>query len=466
MSRLTNLELNDLNTTTEPKRCLLLQDFTSALFNDEISREVAITRFKIPITMMDLMLIDNTDDPDYMIQFEADILVTPLVQTYTNLGTAYLQKTSINRILSPNDFIEYCNRALARAHRDVMRFFTSFIKDNSFSAGSFKTGVTTERNIAISSVGTTQCYYIKLILDGFTVVTQSLNEVNLVNIDLKSPSGISCRVASSVLLESNKVYIFENGGIISYGYAKLNNNTLDATYTITPMESFLKFKDQAIDGNWKLVITTPGLGSIDITINAQLQVSTPANGSNYRFPNQPPIVDFDSDGFISWHIPERFLYNDFRIKLGNKLKSILSYHKIAHSSGYMKFPILTFASTLDQIVTLKQEANRLYNIVEPERIQISLFGMNIDRDLNNDLNPSTAITSFLLPSDEVIKFTELSYNTDASVKPYRRYRLQNMNNLNRFTISVEVVYKNGLRRDLYMEANASFNLMLSFFEVS
>ena len=466
MSRLTNLELNDLNTGSESKRCILLQDFTSALFNDDIPREVAITRFKIPITLMDLMIIDNSNDPDYMIQFEADILVTPLVQTYTNLGTAYLQSTTINRILSPNDFIEYVNRALARAHRDVMRFFTSFRKNHSFSAGRFRTGHTTERNLAISAAGLTQCYYVKLVLDGFTVINQSGNEVNLVNIDLKSPSGVSCRVASSVLLQSGKVYIFENAGINSYSYAKNSDNTLDSTYSITPMESFLKFKEEAIDGNWKLVITTPGLGSIDININAELEVSSPANGSFFRFPNQPPIVDFDSDGFISWHIPERFLFNDFRIKLGNKLNSILSYHKIAHSSGYVKFPILTFSTNLDQIVSLKQEANRLYNIVQPERIQISLFGLNIDRDLNNDLNPSTAITSFLLPSDEVIKFMELSYNTDASVKPYRRYRLQNMTNLNRFTISVEVVYKNGVRRDLYMESGASFNLMLSFFEVS
>ena len=465
MSRLTNLELSTLNTLSVPKRCLLEQEFQSSLFTDEIEREAAITRFKIPITLMDLMLIETENDPDFLIQLENDFLITANTATYTNVGFTYLQPTSRNRILSPSDFIEYVNRGLARAFNNSMGLFTTFYKNHTNTNSSYKTGVNTSRNMSIASAGTTQCSHVKLILNNFTVVTQSANEVNLVNIDLKSPSGLSCRVASCVLLEAGKIYIFENGGINSYSSAKQDNNTLEATYSMTPMESFLKFKDEPINGNWQLLIYTPANGSIDITINSQLEVASPPHNSNFRFSNQPPVVDFDDKGFISWSLPERFLYNDNRIKLGNKLKTVLNYYKVTEDDGYVKFPLLTFSSALDQIITLKQEANRLYNIVQPERLQISLFGMNIDRDFNNDLNPSSAITSFLLPADEVINFTEITYNTDASIKPYRRYKLHNLNNLNRFNISVEIVYKDGKRRELFMESNATFNLMLSIFEI-
>lgn len=467
MSRLLNLELNDINETESNKQCVIEQNLTSSLFSDDISRELAITRFKIPINLMELMNINIVNDPEFLIQFESDILKELEIETFTNTGTTYLMPTSINPIFSPGDFIEYVNRGFARAHRNVITNFISFIKSVTANDLIFNTlgSPVTERNLNISASGTTECYYVKLILDNYRVNSAPPNEIGLVNISLASPGGVVCRIASSVLLEAGKQYVFENGGVLSYSAAKKSDNKLNTTYPIVPMETFLKFKDEAIHGNWKLIITTPGFGSIDITINAQLEVCTPATNANFRYPNQPPIVEFDEKGFIEWHIPERFLHGDFRIKLGARLKTVLSYYKTVPADGYMKFPILAFSSGINGIASFVQESARLYNIVSCERIQISLAGINLDRDLNNNRNPSNAITSFLLPSDEVIHFTEITYNTDASVRPYRRYRLHNSANLNNFKLSVEVIYRDGSRKDLYIEPHSSWNLMLSFFEV-
>ena len=44
---------------------------------------------------MDLMIIETENDPDFLIQIENDFLLTSGVQTYTNLGTTYLQPTSM-----------------------------------------------------------------------------------------------------------------------------------------------------------------------------------------------------------------------------------------------------------------------------------------------------------------------------------------------------------------------------------
>jgi hypothetical protein len=470
MSRLTNLELNDVNENNLAKLCAITQEYQSSLFEDEIPREIAITRFKIPINLMELMIIDQANDPDYLVQFENDISSASLIKNYTNIGTAYMAPTTLLKIYSPGDLVEAVNRAFMRAHRAIISNFTSFIKTSSFSNVGFITGGNTEGNFNISATGLLQTSYVKLTLSNYVLTSTAGQETALCNIDLASPgSSIICRVASAVLLESGKTYVFETGGVYTYSSVKRSDNTFDNSQTISPMESFLKYKNISPDGNWKLIIRTSGNNTIlDIKLSATLEVCATPIGSGvggFRYPNQPPIVDYDEKGFITWSVPEIFLYSDFRIKLGNKLKTILNYYKVTNDDSYVRFPIVVFSDNKDQILTFKQESPRLYNMVQCERLQISLFGFNIDRDSNNDLNPSSAITSFLLPSDEVMNFTEITYNTDSSIKPYRRYRMHS-NNINRFTLSIEVVYKDGLRKPLFIESGSSWGLMLSIFEVS
>ena len=467
MSRLLNLELNDINDGNTAKRCALTQEYNSDLFDDNIPREVAITRFKIPINLMELMIVDNPNDPDYLIQFENDIASQSLIQNYTNIATTNMCPNTVNKIYSPGDLIEAVNRGFARAHRGLLDNFGFFIKSSSFSDVAFITGGNTEGNFNISAIGLLETSYVKLTISNFVLTAAAGQETALCNIMLSSPgSSIQCRVASAVLLQANKTYVFETGGVNTYSAVKRSDNTLDNSFSISPMESFLKFKNISPDGNWKLVIRSSGNETtLDIKLNATLETCTPPLNTSFRFPNQPPLVDYDDKGFITWHLPEQFIYNDFRIKLGNKLKTIFNYYKVAPDDGYVRFPVVAFSDTLNQILTFKQESPRLYNMVQAERIQISLFGFAIDRDVNNDQSPSSAITSFIMPSDDVLGFTEISYSTDASIKPYRRYRIQNTANLNHFSLSVEIVYKDGLRKPLFIETGSTWGLMLSIFEV-
>lgn len=464
--RLMNLELNSYNNSSQPALAIIQQDLSTQLFPDSQNSlyEVSITRFRIPISDMQLMLID--DNSEYYVQIEADVAHTTSSASISNIGTAYLQPTSINTIRSPADFIEYINRALARAHRQLISNFTSFIATTSASSQTFTTASPT-KNVAISLSGATQTYYVKLTFSNYVLNSVTGSEQALVNIDLTSPAGTKVRVAAGFLFEAGKTYVFEDGGIKSYNQSKtgFTGPTLDTSYSITPLSTFLAFHDGTPNGNWVLSVSSCGVNTFSMNLNYSLEVCSPPLAANkFQFPEQPPVIDLDDNGYISWNLTERFLQQNFRIKLGDSIKSILNINKVA-LSNYVEFPVFTLSAALDQIKTIKQEAPKIYGIVQAEKIQISANGLNMDRDLNNDSVPSNAITTFLLPSDRVIDFTEIEYTTDSSIKPWRRYRLNNTSNLNRFTLSVEVVYKNGSRRSLYIEPDHSLNIMLSFFQI-
>ena len=239
-------------------------------------------------------------------------------------------------------------------------------------------------------------------------------------------------------------------------------NTLDNTYDIAPLETFLKFKDESIDGDWSLKITPAGNTAFNMTINISMELSKVPTTSVWKLPNQPPVVNFDSDGFLTWSFPERFLHNNMRIRLGNALKQSLNLNKIA-ISRYVELPIVALSTSLDQIVNFKQECPKLYSIVDVEKIDIILEGISMDRDILNSGSRSNALTSFMIPKDRVLDFTELEFVTDAGVKPWRRYRLDSSVNINSFEVLINAVYKDGTSRALLIEPNHSFNCMLSFF---
>ena len=76
--QLQNLELNLFNSTSDVTPCVIRQDYNSEIFPDSQNAlyELAITRFRIPISTMELMLI--ADNTEHYIQIEADVVHTIL----------------------------------------------------------------------------------------------------------------------------------------------------------------------------------------------------------------------------------------------------------------------------------------------------------------------------------------------------------------------------------------------------
>jgi hypothetical protein len=466
--RLTNLELNFYNNSSTSQLCRLSQTFPSELFPNSQNEtyDMAVTRFRVSITEMDLIIIDDTTD--YTIEIEAPVITTIAEAggadpNYVNRGTANLQLTSINRILSPSDYIEYVNRALARAHRDMLGDWQFASSTVGIDNAGFNSAGTFTRSVSSLITGTTECFYVKMTLDQYQLISTNTYPA-LINIDLINPSGTVARVAAGIVLEPNKKYTFHNGGIRSFNQSlNRETNTLDNTYDIAPLETFLKFKDETLDGNWSIRITPAGLGSFNFTLKFTITLSqVPTVGSTWKLPNQPPVVNFDADGFLTWSFPERFLHNNMRIKLGNALKQSLNLNKIA-LSRYVELPIVTLSDNLDQIVNFKQECPKLYSIVDVEKIDVVVEGISMDRDILNGGSRSNALTSFMIPKDKVIDFTELEFVTDAGTKPWRRYRLDNSTGISSFEVSINAVYKDGTSRALLIEPYHSFNCMLSFF---
>lgn len=466
LDRLTNIELSFHNTKTTPQVCELFQNFDSELFPNSQNDvyDLAITRFRTSITEMDLMIIEDTTD--YSIAIETDIVWEPAPSTYLCAGVSGLQLTNINRILSPGDYVEFVNRALHRCHRNLLngRFLSNVQALTAVNVTLTQSSIT--RTISPSFIGTSKTYYVKLTLSNFSVTSSVEGSRVLVDIDLETPDGKKARVAAAVVLESGKQYRFHNGGIRSFNQAiNREDDTLDTTYDIAPLDSFLKFKDSNPSGDWKLYVRPRGVNTYSIKLTHELEVSSvPGEGLDWELPNQPPSVSFDNAGFLSWSFPERFLYGNMRIKLGNMLKQSLNLNKIA-ISNYIELPVFVLTPALDQIVTFKQEAPKLYSIVDVEKLDIIVEGFSLDRDILNGGARSNALTSFMIPKDDVIQFTEVEYVTDSSIKPWRRYRLDTASGINKFRIAINAVYKSGLSRPLLIEPHHCFNLMLSFFLV-
>ena len=163
--------------------------------------------------------------------------------------------------------------------------------------------------------------------------------------------------------------MFENGGIKSYNQAKtgFTGPTLDTSYSITPLSTFLAYHDSPATGTWVLTVSSCGVNTFSMNLNYTLEVCTPPLAANkFQFPEQPPVIDLDDNGYISWNVTERFLHENMRIKLGNSLKAILNINKIA-LSNYVEFPVFTLTPALDQIKTIRQEAPKIYGIVQAFR---------------------------------------------------------------------------------------------------
>ena len=462
MPKLINLELSLFNNTADNIEAKLIENFNSALLKKADDYELCISRFRLPLTTAPIHKI--TDTTGYEITLESNTLHLATSGGYEQSGSSTLQLTSLNPIYSPTDFKEYVNRCLWRSHRELISNFSAFI-DEVTNTKVFAHN-STDQTMAISLTGATETYNVKLTLDNYSLESAVGGEIPLINVDLVSPSGTICRVASSVLLSENTSYEFTNGGVVAYDAAVSENTiNIDGELTISPKETFLKFKDDAADGNWIVRVSPAGAHSLEVSIRCTLEVcAPPTSAGRFQYPSQPPVVTL-TDNYFSWNIPERFIHSGMRIKLGDKLKQILTLNKYA-ISNYIELPITSISTDIDQIKTFKQEAKKIFMLNQLEKVLIVSNSLPVQRDYTNNEVPSSAIASFILPSDELEEFTEVSYVTDASIKPWRRYRLLTQTELSNFDISAILKYKDGSEEKLYLEPSQSMNVLLSFFEVS
>lgn len=427
--------------------------------------ELCVDRFNCPLTSAQVHKI--TDVSKYTLQLEVNNLHTAGSSNVLCYGDDNLQLTTINPIYSPSDFIEYVNRALARAHRKIIdntTGFSSFV-DTISTVGTNFTHLAGTVNLAATHAGSTTNYYVQLSLSNYVQNSVTAGEVSIINIDLSNPAGTICRVASGVILEGSKTYTFEIGGIMAQEHS---GTTLDNTYSLQPVESFLKFASGTSNGNWVLTVTPAGSNTtLDIDLDITLKVyERPTVSGRYVLPHVPPNISLNSLGYIVWSFHERFLQNSYKVKLGSNLKNILSINKnIDPSSDYLKIPITLLSTAMDQVIDFTAEAAKLYQLNQLKKVLIFSNTLPVTKDRRLSNVPSFALTSFLLPGSELEQFTEVSYVFSGGNKNFRRYRMNGTNELSSFDIIIKLERKDGSVEDLYLQPEESFNALISFYKV-
>lgn len=464
MADMENLDILLYNDTDNLLKAEVRETFQSAFLENPGDYSLAINRFQIPLSNVDILKI--TDNTDYSIQMELDNVHTAAGAGYKTTAIDYLPLTSSYRYLTPRDFVEAINCTFNSVHKKLLDTnFGSFIDSVNSNNLAFQTAGVLSQNIAVSIAGSTSTYGVELTISDFTQVTQVGAEPDLVNIYLQSPIGSSCLVAQGVILLGGS-YSFSDSSVITQPFSE----TLVSNTVYKPIESFLKFKDDNPTGNWVLQIVPSGNNSLDITVDSVLKVyGTPKHASDdnrFHLHNQSPIITLDDSGYFSITLMERFIRSGIRIKYGKGLRNILSLEKKANSNGYLKLPITTLSTTLDQFKTFKSEAPNIYQMTTIDKILISTNSLPCQKDIGLANKPSNAISSFIIDGSQIEQSTHAIYSFDSGVMNHKRYKLTSTRPLYSFNIVAQIQRKNGDVEDIYLDVNENMTLQIAFYRDS
>jgi len=427
---------------------------------------VAITRFRCPLTSAPIHKIKSASDSDYQIDISVNVVGVAGAAAYEYSGTAYMSPHAVHSIYSPSDYVEEINRTLARAWYNLVdgnAAFSSFVELDSAVNQAFSTAGSLAYTTSIGLVSTTT-YGVQLSISNFTQVGAVGSESDLINIDLQNGVGSVCRVASGVILEAGKSYIFSTGGQKDMGDI---DETLDATYSYQPIDSFLKFSSEATNGNWIVRISPCGNNSLNITCNVSLGVYAPpkhaSDTNRFQLPNLLPNVSLNAQNYTVWTVAELFLRSNMKIRVGNKLKEFLSISKRANSNT-IRFPITSLSANLDQVVSFTADASKVFAINQLNKLLIFSNSIPVEKDISAGDVRSFALTSYTIPSDQIERATEIEYSTDAGTIPWRRYDLRSDTPLESLDISARVQYVDGDIETLQLSPGQIFTVMLSVFK--
>ena len=461
-----NLDLLQHNNSASNVEAKFSQTFANriGLLDDPSQWEMAVTRFNIPISALEKMIIDPAD---YWLNLSCNVQTTASSAFRDcSSGNISLYDNTVMKLYNVQDFVENVNRAFARAHASLIDNTTAWVSNFkatvSASSVAFQTGVSESANIAVT-LASTKNYYVRLKLSNFVENTQTGSELPTVNIDLTNPDGTVCRVASGVDLSSlgSTELVFEDG-------AELDQANIDTLFdygrSYTPLDAFLKFSSQTSNGTWVLTISACGANTLDIEVDYSLEVyAPPLLASHYELPHmQPNLSVSESSGYFSLTVHERFIHQNMKLTASPFLSKILQLQS-SSTSNIVEMPITTLTAGLDEVITFKQESPKVYLVNQIDRLIITSNSLPIEKDISTGNQPTFAITSFILPGDEIFGFDYIGYSTDSGMKPWRRYRLNTSQPLDSIDIEFKVMYKDGSVTPVLLEPSQSASCLLSFF---
>lgn len=456
-----NLDLSFHNNSNNTTTARVSQVFNTNLVDSADEYELAINKFNIPLSTLNILEI--SDNTDWSISLSVDNVHTASASGYKTSATEYLPLSLEYPIRSPSDFVMVVNKTFNKCHKSLLNTdYASFIDTVVGSGVLYQTPATLANNVAVSISNVDKTYATELTISNYVQNSITGSEPDLVNVYLESPSGSQCLVAKSILLPSLGTVTFKDDSLnSSYG---VTNLTLD---DYSPVDSFQRFKDDDPNGNWVLRITPCGENSLDIDVDYSLKIyGQPKHASDnnrYRFNTQAPCISL-KDGYFSLLVEELFLHMGIRITYGSQLAAILSLEKVASSNGLLSIPPITLSSSLDQIITFKAEIAKLYQLTTIDRILISSNSIPVQKDLQiGDVN-SNAISSFIIDGSQIEDASHAIFSFEGGMSNHKRYSLLGNLPIRSVDITVQIQRRDGSISNLLLGPHESMSLVLTLYK--
>lgn len=474
--------------------------FNAAILDKASDYDLAICRLAIPSDTIDLLNITSSNVNDYQIGFTLD--------SKTNITDSSLQrKIYLNSLPmstgsysntpnvypysyhSSSDVVEAINRTLFRSYYNSMFNMARYIQSESnygyHVAGnvvSFDTSVASTITIPSYTPNALETRVCSVVLqlnvslssgnDPFSIILgNSNNECLVVSTSPNQPEYNELK---------NNFVLFAEYGIVGFNKNPNMNTTLPDTYY--PAESFLTFSNAGSGGSWYISIVNTNNSTTSTrltgTLTYNLEVIELAN-----VPSQPPVFGINNSNKLELLYQQQYVVNNMKIAVSPKLYRMLAFTGSTKrfSNDFNVYELLwpnlplvhplynsignnTGQKTTNGYNTLifNQFSSTIYRLNNVTNIMVGAQSLGVVSEFYNDYYQQQIISDFIVNTEN--DMGELIFTTDASIMPYRRYRLQSDTPLTQMGFNIFVKYRNGSVVKLTLPPGTHFAMKIGFFK--
>ena len=279
---------------------------------------------------------------------------------------------------------------------------------------------------------------------------------------------------------NNICYFAEYGFNSIYKGANVNYNGVSNVFY--PQESFLTFSNAGSGGAWYISVVNTSNSTVAkrITGNivARLEVFELAN-----IPSTPPVFGITSANKLELLYQQHYPVNNIKILVTPKLYRMLSFtgqsgifnNKFdAFELIWPNFPLThplyssivsnSAQKTVNGYSTLvfTQFSSTVYRLNNVTNILVMAQALGKAGEYFNDYYQQQVVQDFIVNTEN--DMGDLIFSTDASILPYRRYRLQSDTSLNQLSFSIYVKYKDGSIARVTMPPGTQYSMKIGFFK--
>jgi len=473
--------------------------FNSGILEKQSDYDLSIVRLVIPSDTIDLLNITSSNVNDYQIGFTYESKVNSTDTKLTRVKKMTSLPKSIgsfsateypNSYKSTSDVIEGINRALATSYYNMVYDISQTIKTESnygyhklTKISTFDTSVSNTITFPTYTQSSFETRVCSVVLTLYINITSQSEPFSVI----LGNSNIECLVTSSSpnqpeYSQLTNTCMFAEFGVCSL-YKGTNMGMSNGSYNIFyPAETFLRFNNSASGGSWYLTVVNASnstiANQITGTISATLEVIELAN-----IPSSAPVFGINSSNKLEVLYQQHFVNNNMKIAMTPKLYRMLAFtgsserfvpdfklYEFIYPNLPLTHPMYNSITANSgqkttngyNTITFKQFNSSIYRLNNVSNILVTAQALGITAEFQNDNIQAQVIQDFVVNTEN--DMSDLIFSTDASVMPYRRYRLQSDLPLHQMSFTVYIKYKDGSLVKALLPPGTQFSMKIGFFK--